>query len=132
MGNLHRQLSLPEDSWKAICVLCLRSNNKPQANLMKGKHVVDYVATGAIRSSQMQNNVKHRWVRPPLGWVKLNIDGSFDASQDKGGIGMVLRDSTGEVIASACKPLASCINALESELLACREGLLLVPQADHC
>lgn len=57
--------------------------------------------------------------------MKLNIDGSFDASQDKGGISMVLRDSTGEVIASACKPLASCISALESELLAYREGLLL-------
>jgi ribonuclease HI len=70
------------------------------------------------------------WVKPPTGWVKLTIDGSFRAEDGTAGIGMVLRDDTGEVIFSACQFINSCEEALEAELLACSEGLGLAIQ--HC
>jgi hypothetical protein len=70
------------------------------------------------------------WVKPPAGWVKLTIDGSFRAEDGTAGIGMVLRDDTGEVIFSVCQFINSCEEAFEAELLACSEGLGLAIQ--HC
>lgn len=57
--------------------------------------------------------------------MKLNIDGSFDCSigGGGGGIGAILRDSTGKTIFASCKPLERCNGALESELRACVMGL---------
>mgnify|MGYP000988840899 CR=1 FL=1 len=59
---------------------------------------------------------------PKQGWVKLNTDGSF-AESDGAGAGMILRDSAGAIIFSACRTLFSCRDALEAELGACMEGL---------
>lgn len=47
---------------------------------------------------------------------------------DRGGIGAVLRDSTGKVIFSACGFVARCSSALEVELLACNEGIIMALQ----
>ena len=41
----------------------------------------------------------------------------------RAGIGMVLRDSNGAVIFSPCSVLQNCSSPLESELMACRDGL---------
>lgn len=37
-------------------------------------------------------------VPPPVRWLKANIDGAFDIITRLGGIGMVLRDSTGAIV----------------------------------
>nr|ABA98510.1 retrotransposon protein, putative, unclassified [Oryza sativa Japonica Group] len=42
------------------------------------------------------------WTKPGMGWMKLNVDGSYDATVGTGGIGAILRNSSGEVIFSAC------------------------------
>lgn len=67
-------------------------------------------------------------MRPQTGWLKVNIDGSFDALSEKGGIGIVMRDWEGRVIFASCKTLNSCHSALEAELVACREGIALALQ----
>lgn len=54
--------------------------------------------------------------------MKLNIDGSF-AKQDGVGIGMVLRDCHGSPIFSACQFINFCSDGLETELIACLEGI---------
>ena len=41
------------------------------------------------------------------------------------GLGMILRNSAGDIIFTSCKPLERCNNPLESELRACVEGLKL-------
>lgn len=96
----------------------------------KGKSVASLSVTGRVRDRasddhRVPNPVLH-WVKPQVGWMKLNVDGSFDAALCKGGIGMVLRDSSGNTIFASCKPLNRCTGALESELRACVEGLNLV------
>ena len=68
------------------------------------------------------------WTKPLLGWMKLNIDGSLDASLNQGGIGVILRNSTGSVIFSACGFIDRCNCALEAELLALKEGIILALQ----
>ena len=60
---------------------------------------------------------------PSRGWAKLNTDGSFVAPTGAAEGGMVLRDDRGDITYSACRELRTCDNALEAELLACREGL---------
>ena len=64
-----------------------------------------------------------RWERPPVGWMKLNIDGSFDSSAEKGGVGAILRDSAGKTIFASSKAIERCSEALESELRAFMDGL---------
>lgn len=79
------------------------------------------------------------WVAPPTGWVKLTIDGSFQASDHTAGLGMVLRNEEGAPIFTSCRflddrdaPLEAefscrflddCDAPLEAEFRACVEGL---------
>lgn len=93
----------------------------PNANLEKGKHVVDAKQWKKPRASQGDGFV-HRWRPPEQGWMKLNTDGSFQAEAGNGGIGVVLRNCHGEIIFSACGFLQRTSSVLEAELLACREG----------
>jgi ribonuclease HI len=65
------------------------------------------------------------WSAPPPGWVKLTVDGSFQASDRTAGIGMVLRNAEGLPIFSSCRSLDDCEAPLEAELRACVEGLTL-------
>jgi hypothetical protein len=48
------------------------------------------------------------WMKPPLGWVKLTVDGLYKDENGSAGTSMVLRDDAGEIIFSACRSLASC------------------------
>jgi ribonuclease HI len=57
--------------------------------------------------------------------VKLNVDGSFLAQDGTIGAGMILRDSKGKIIFSACLSRYHCISALEAELGACMQGISL-------
>jgi ribonuclease HI len=69
-----------------------------------------------------------QWEKPKGGWMKLNVDGSFDAQEGRGGIGMILRDNIGKAIFSSCRVLDGCSDAQEAELLSCAEGIILVIQ----
>lgn len=62
------------------------------------------------------------WSPPNVGWVKLNVDGSYTEGH-KAGVGMVLWDDKGSIIFSSCRELFSCHEVLEAELCACMEGL---------
>jgi hypothetical protein len=47
------------------------------------------------------------WMKPPLGWVKLTVDGLYKDENGYAGTSMV-RDDAGEIIFSVCRFLASC------------------------
>lgn len=80
------------------------------------------------RTVNPQDDVLHGWKPPDQGLMKLNIDGSFQPDTGKGGLGVVLRNRLGEVIFAACGYIQRCTGALEAELMACREGLLMALQ----
>lgn len=32
------------------------------------------------------------WQKPPIGWLKVNMDGDFVVSEQLGGVGVIIRD----------------------------------------
>ncbi|KAE8810040.1 hypothetical protein D1007_02809 [Hordeum vulgare] len=66
-----------------------------------------------------------KWLPPPPGWTKLNVDGAFKADGNTGGAGMILRGEAGQVIFSSRRFLRSCSSPLEAELAACLEGITI-------
>ena len=51
-----------------------------------------------VQSSRATNRIEG-WMRPPLGFVKLNVDASFDQDMLRSTTGAVLRDDKGRFIA---------------------------------
>jgi hypothetical protein len=45
------------------------------------------------------------WVCPPDDWIKINVDGSFVEQTGEAGVGVIARNSKGEVIFSAWRVL---------------------------
>jgi ribonuclease HI len=58
--------------------------------------------------------------------VKLNVDASFFKKEHAGGMGAVLRDYQGNVIAASCKYLPHVASSEMAEAIAMKAGLDLV------
>jgi hypothetical protein len=67
------------------------------------------------------------WTAPPVGWCKLNTDGSFGIWWDgrSRNAGPRLQ---GEIIVSACRQLSNCRDVVGAELNAVFEGISLALQ----
>jgi ribonuclease HI len=65
---------------------------------------------------------------PPDGWIKVNFDDSFVEQTGEAGVGVITRNSKGEVIFIAWRALSRCANAPEAEAFACLEGIQLAGQ----
>lgn len=68
------------------------------------------------------------WERPPLGMVKINVDGAFSAATGKGGWGFICRDSAADVQFAAAGAGQNYANALHAETDALHHA---VSMADH-
>lgn len=97
----------------------------PHIDLVKGKHVINTSPILPKAQPRMKNDGVCRWEKPTRGWMKVNIDGSYDSRNGIGGIGLVMRDCTGRAFFASSRHLERCNSALEAELQACREGLIL-------
>ncbi|XBI04128.1 hypothetical protein VPH35_132466 [Triticum aestivum] len=60
-----------------------------------------------------------------MGWVKLDVDGSWMNEDGSGGAGMILRDHSGSIIFASCRFIQRCASALEAEATALMEGVTL-------
>ncbi|KAE8783980.1 hypothetical protein D1007_42536 [Hordeum vulgare] len=94
-------------------------------DITKGKMAVSHHRDPGAKEEKRERveGPEITWVRPPMGWTKLNIDGAFSPEQHTAGAGMVLRGEDGQVIFSSCRYLLSCSSVLEAELAACAEGI---------
>jgi ribonuclease HI len=101
----------------------------PAADIAKGKMVIDesmgFKKIGG--RADVSDRVRMKWKPPDMSMAKLNVDGSF-SGKGNAGIGMILRSCTGDVILAACRQVRQCQDALEAELMAIEEGLLLSQQ----
>ena len=63
------------------------------------------------------------WQPPPSDYIKINVDASFVESISVASVGVVARDSSGNVIVSSWDFIGCCKSAEEAELRACIAGL---------
>ena len=63
------------------------------------------------------------WVHPPIGRLKLNIDAAMLKAPTRVGVGMVLRDSDGLLVACKSIVLPICCSVKEAEAPSLHEGL---------
>ncbi|GMJ01570.1 hypothetical protein HRI_003826200 [Hibiscus trionum] len=71
------------------------------------------------------------WLPPPIGFMKLNVDGAQDLRGLKGGIGGIIRDSEGKKVASFSEQCDAGVPVLV-ELEAMDRGLQLFFGSSHC
>nr|POF09767.1 hypothetical protein CFP56_21405 [Quercus suber] len=67
--------------------------------------------------------VRKRWKPPPADLVKINFDGATCSGTNKSGLGVVIRDSMGQVLASCSKVVNQAHSSSEVEAMAA--GLVL-------
>ena len=68
------------------------------------------------------------WCPPSQGLVKINCDGATFKDQNKSGIGVVIRDENGMVLASMAKQLPQLYTALETEAMVASTTLSFATQ----
>jgi ribonuclease HI len=115
-----------ESSKRFLCsyLQILRNSDVSTDVIFKGKQLV-ITAVPVSLPARPPKPLGKPWSPPPAGWAKLSIDGSFKAEDGTAGCGMMLRGDAGQIIFSACRFLPRCVEAVEAELWACREGLEL-------
>ncbi|KAI4994178.1 hypothetical protein ZWY2020_029226 [Hordeum vulgare] len=69
------------------------------------------------------------WSHPPRGFLKLNVDASFDHDLLRGTMGTVLRDDKGRFIAGGNNKIDHCVDVLIGEALTLKFGLTLAQKA---
>ena len=71
------------------------------------------------------------WVRPPVGRLKLNIDAAMLKYPIAVGVGMVLRDFDGLLVACKSVVLSFCCFVKEAKAAGLREGLQWLLELHH-
>jgi hypothetical protein len=78
-----------------------------------------------LPGSQASQRCRVKWKAPLEGWVKINSDAAFVAETGKGAVGVVMRNSQGEVLAASAQLYEHIPDALTSEALDARDGVVL-------
>ena len=100
---------------------CMSSNGVQKVE-MQTREFFYCIADPRKRRTKVPRLIK--WLKPPVGWWKLNTDGSFLGSSGVAGGGGLIRDSRGQCIGGFAKAFAV-TSCLAAELWALRDGLLL-------
>ena len=81
----------------------------------------EYNSTNSIPSKPKQNLIEC-WSPPPGSLYKVNVDGVFSA-QKESGIGVIIRDEAGLVVAVMSKKVKASLGPLEIEAKTFEVGL---------
>ncbi|KAK4272285.1 hypothetical protein QN277_020866 [Acacia crassicarpa] len=93
----------------------------PASSLLSSVH--QFVLCQSVDSSTLTNSVQQvSWRCPPLGWTKLNVDGSASSATHIARCGGVLRDVAGNWLAGFSVSLGCC-DPYEAEEWALLKGL---------
>ncbi|XP_019181954.1 PREDICTED: uncharacterized protein LOC109177101 [Ipomoea nil] len=72
---------------------------------------------------EAKNEKVTNWIKPPLGWKKLNVDAAFDSTHRKMGFGLFLRDANGCFVAARKIPWHGLFRSDEAEVMGVKEAL---------
>ena len=83
---------------------------------------------GSRRSAEVARQVQQKWVPPPPGMMKINVDGAFISSLGIAAVGVVIRYHNGQVKLASWRLLRYCRDAKEAKAVAYCEGIALAAQ----
>ena len=72
-----------------------------------------------------ENRLPKKWMAPPQGVLKLNVDGATFADEHAMGIGALIKEWKGKFTVAIVKKFLGEAEALKAGVLAVKEGLLL-------
>ena len=75
---------------------------------------------------------KNGWKKPANGYLKMNVDASFDSDLLQGIVGAVIRDHKGRFVAAANEKINVCNDVFTAEALAVRFGMNLARTVGCC
>ena len=81
-------------------------------------------------SRDQKGNCQFRLASPPANFFKINIDASYNHHIGETGLGMVTRNSNGEVLLRALFRLSRTRGPLHAEILAILHGLKIAIQKE--
>lgn len=73
--------------------------------------------------TQYSADLQVRWKKPPVGWVKLNVDATFNRETKSMGLGCVLRDAEGNFVSARSLQWKGLFLVKEAEALGIRDAL---------
>nr|POE69134.1 hypothetical protein CFP56_70720 [Quercus suber] len=103
------------------CFLWCGGKRKGELELVQGASLLlnEYLAANLVASQELAMS----W-SPPLDPVyKFNLDGTVFSTQKESGVGVVIQDEKGLLVAAMSKKIRSPLGALEVELKAFETGL---------
>jgi len=139
--SIHLSSTFTKDEFEEWVVLCwsiwLARNHLIFCHTISEPHAIVARAANAVNS--YRDNVLQRgtnksinpktpspgWQSPPLPWYKVNINAAVSSKEARAGIGMLIRNSQGEVMAASnCREIST-DNIEFLEALAIQKGIQL-------
>ncbi|XP_030958719.1 uncharacterized protein LOC115980629 [Quercus lobata] len=89
------------------------------------KNAVDDYVCSTSWDSDLTRPVPSKWVPPPLGIHKVNVDNASSEQDNFSSVGVTIRDNNGQVVGALCLPLQSYYSTKLTEVFALEQGVLL-------
>jgi len=94
------------------------------------KFMDDMELAGFSEDSKTTNTIGNKQPTPksipsPEGFLKFNVDGAVERSKNKGTIGVICRDSSGNYVTASAMVINGLVDPPSLEALACSEATLL-------
>ncbi|KAK2651128.1 hypothetical protein Ddye_018617 [Dipteronia dyeriana] len=131
-----RQLCVEEIEFLCVVMWCAWNKQNKRlhnSNLYYDEDVVSWAETflsdfqkanGVCKGRHVSNFMDDSsWIPPPLGRLKINTDTAIDVAKKRVGIGIIVRDSTGAVMASSSQQVKASYDPHTVESLAIYKGL---------
>nr|POF23203.1 putative ribonuclease h protein [Quercus suber] len=97
--------------------------NRSLHSVSKNQALEYYYCVGKMKSQKNKVVYNVRWEKPPLGWCKLNTDGTSYGNPGRAGGGGVIRDSEGRWLKGFARSIGFTTN-ITVEFWALRDGLM--------
>ncbi|MQM20978.1 hypothetical protein Taro_054008 [Colocasia esculenta] len=125
LGPPQRYLDMvPHYKRTILSIRAASSNFKIQQLPQPWLKVLKHRGQGHVQSRTIIPTVI-KWMHPPKGRLKLNVDGAFKPSAEDAGGGGILRDHNGECILAFAVNYKGTTSALDAEAYALRDGLMI-------
>lgn len=77
----------------------------------------------ALSSPEIRSPTVVRWIHPPKGRLKLNVDGAFKPTSGQAGGGGIIRDHEGNCVTAFAQAYHGLYSSIAAEALALRDGI---------